>query len=128
MTSSNSKISTQEFTLLVALLMSIVAISIDALLPALGIISSEITMAYPNQVQLVISALFLGMAIGQLVCGPLSDATGRKKVLYSGIALFLAGSVLCFFCAGYYHLVDRPLYSRLGRFWALCIGNFNCAR
>lgn len=97
MTSSNSKISTQEFTLLVALLMSIVAISIDALLPALGIISSEITMAYPNQVQLVISALFLGMAIGQLVCGPLSDATGRKKVLYSGIALFLAGSVLCFF-------------------------------
>lgn len=97
MTSSNSKISTQEFTLLVALLMSIVAISIDALLPALGIISSEITLAYPNQVQLVISALFLGMAIGQLVCGPLSDATGRKKVLYSGIVLFLAGSVLCFF-------------------------------
>jgi len=93
----HSKISTQEFTLLVALLMSIVAISIDALLPALGIISSEITMAYPNQVQLVISALFLGMAIGQLVCGPLSDATGRKKVLYSGIVLFLAGSVLCFF-------------------------------
>lgn len=97
MTSSNSKISTQEFTLLVALLMSIVAISIDALLPALGIISSEIPMAYPNQVQLVISALFLGMAIGQLVCGPLSDATGRKKVLYSGIVLFLAGSALCFF-------------------------------
>jgi len=93
----HSKISTQEFTLLVALLMSIVAISIDALLPALGVISSEITMAYPNQVQLVISALFLGMAIGQLVCGPLSDATGRKKVLYSGIVLFLAGSVLCFF-------------------------------
>ncbi len=97
MTSINAKISTQEFTLLVALLMSIVAISIDALLPALGIISTEITMAYPNQVQLVISALFLGMAIGQLVCGPLSDATGRKKILYSGIALFLAGSVLCFF-------------------------------
>lgn len=92
-----SKISTLEFTLLVALLMSIVAISIDALLPALGIISSEITLAYPNQVQLVISALFLGMAIGQLVCGPLSDATGRKKVLYCGILLFLAGSVLCFF-------------------------------
>ena len=92
-----SKISSLEFTLLVALMMSIVAISIDALLPALGIISTEITMAYPNQVQLVISALFLGMALGQLVCGPLSDATGRKKVLYSGILLFLAGSVLCFF-------------------------------
>lgn len=92
-----SKISSLEFTLLVALMMSIVAISIDALLPALSIISTEITMAYPNQVQLVISSLFLGMALGQLVCGPLSDATGRKKVLYSGILLFLAGSLLCFF-------------------------------
>lgn len=101
MTSSNSpqgsKISAGEFTLLVALLMSIVAISIDALLPALGIISQDIPLAHPNQAQLIISALFLGMAIGQLVCGPLSDATGRKKVLYSGILLFLCGSLLCFF-------------------------------
>lgn len=92
-----SKISSLEFTILVALMMSIVAISIDALLPALGIIRSEIQMAYENQVQLVISALFLGMAIGQLVCGPLSDATGRKRVLYTGILLFLVGSLICFF-------------------------------
>jgi len=92
----SSRISPREFTLLVALLMSIVAISIDALLPALGIISTDIVMAYPNQAQLIISALFLGMAIGQLICGPLSDAIGRKKVLYSGILLFLAGSLICF--------------------------------
>lgn len=100
MTSSSSKvsrISSGEFTLLVALLMSIVAISIDALLPALGVIPKDIPLAYPNQAQLIISALFLGMAIGQLVCGPMSDATGRKKVLYSGIFLFLVGSTLCFF-------------------------------
>jgi DHA1 family bicyclomycin/chloramphenicol resistance-like MFS transporter len=95
--SQHSKISAHEFTLLVALLMSIVAISIDALLPALGIISREIPLEYPNQIQLVVSALFLGMAVGQLICGPLSDATGRKKVLYSGILLFLCGSVVCFF-------------------------------
>jgi len=93
----HSTISAKEFTLLVALLMSIVAISIDALLPALGIISQDIHLAYANQAQLIISALFLGMAIGQLICGPLSDATGRKKVLYSGILLFLVGSVICFF-------------------------------
>ncbi|RYY76800.1 MAG: Bcr/CflA family efflux MFS transporter [Gammaproteobacteria bacterium] len=92
-----SKISSAEFTILVALLMSIVAISIDALLPALGIISNEILLDYPNQIQLVISALFLGMAFGQLICGPLSDAIGRKKVLYSGIFFFLCGSVICFF-------------------------------
>ena len=92
-----SRISSQEFTVLVALLMSIVAISIDALLPALGFISNDIPLAHDNQAQYIISALFLGMAIGQLVCGPLSDASGRKKVLYGGIVLFFCGSLMCFF-------------------------------
>jgi len=91
-----SRISTGEFTLLVALLMSIVAISIDALLPALDAIRADIVLAHPNQAQYVVSALFFGMAIGQLICGPLSDATGRKKVLYGGILMFLAGTVLCY--------------------------------
>ncbi len=92
-----SRISSQEFTLLVALLMSIVAMSIDALLPALGFISNDIPLSHSNQAQYIISALFLGMAIGQLICGPLSDATGRKKILYAGIALFFCGSLICFF-------------------------------
>jgi DHA1 family bicyclomycin/chloramphenicol resistance-like MFS transporter len=92
-----SRISTGEFTLLVALMMSIVAISIDALLPALDAIRADIVMSHPNQAQLVVSALFLGMALGQLICGPLSDATGRKKVLNGGIALFLVGTVVCYF-------------------------------
>ena len=92
-----SRISSREFTLLVALLMSIVAISIDALLPALGFISADIPLSHSNQAQYIISALFLGMAIGQLVCGPLSDATGRKKILYAGILLFFCGSLICFF-------------------------------
>ena len=92
-----SRISTAEFTLLVALMMSIVAISIDALLPALDAIRADIAMSHPNQAQLVVSALFFGMAIGQLICGPLSDATGRKKVLNGGIALFLVGTAVCYF-------------------------------
>lgn len=93
----SSKISTGEFTLLVALLMSIVAISIDALLPALDAIRADILLSHPNQAQYVVSALFFGMAIGQLICGPLSDATGRKKVLYGGILLFLVGTAICYF-------------------------------
>lgn len=90
-------ISTKEFIALIASLMSIVAISIDAMLPALGVISKDIQLQHPNQAQYIISALFLGMALGQLVCGPFSDATGRKKVLYFGVLLFLAGSAICFF-------------------------------
>jgi MFS transporter, DHA1 family, multidrug resistance protein len=94
---TKSRISSREFTLLIALLMSIVAMSIDALLPALGFISQEIVLTHPNQAQYIISSLFLGMALGQLICGPLSDATGRKKILYAGIALFFLGSLICFF-------------------------------
>lgn len=94
---TSSRISSREFILLIALLMSVVAISIDALLPALGFISQDIHLDHPNQAQYLISVLFLGMAIGQLVCGPLSDATGRKKILYAGIVLILIGSGICFF-------------------------------
>ena len=99
MTSSLSRskgIASLEFTILIALMMSIVAISIDAVLPALGIISRDLQLANPNKAQLIVSCLFLGLALGQLICGPLSDALGRKKVLYVGIGLYLLGSVLCY--------------------------------
>ncbi len=89
----------KEFTLLMALLMSIVAISIDALLPALGVIAADLRLANPNHAQLLISGIFAGMAIGQLICGPLSDALGRKPVLYAGIALYFLGSVICYTAA-----------------------------
>ena len=91
-----SRISAREFILLIALMMSVVAISIDALLPALGFIAKDIALDHSNQAQYLISILFLGMAIGQLVCGPLSDATGRKKILYAGIVLIVLGSAICF--------------------------------
>ena len=94
---SRHTISTTEFTILIALLMSIIAISIDALLPALGVIRQDLTILEDNKAQLIISAIFLGMAIGQLIAGPMSDATGRKKVLYVGVSLFLIGSVICLF-------------------------------
>ena len=80
-----SSMSAKEFTALTATLMSIVAISIDALLPALGMITQELKIENANQTQLLIGALFLGMASGQLIAGPLSDALGRKPVLYTGL-------------------------------------------
>lgn len=105
----NEHKATKEFTLLMALLMSIVAISIDALLPALGIIGRDLSVINPNQVQLLIGCIFGGMAIGQLVAGPLSDAMGRKPILYVGLTLYLAGSVFCY-------VADSFLLLLIGRF------------
>jgi MFS transporter, DHA1 family, multidrug resistance protein len=87
----------KEFAVLMALLISVVAISIDALLPALGTIAKDLQLSNPNHAQFLIVSLFAGMAVGQLVCGPLSDALGRKRVLYWGIGLYLIGSLICLF-------------------------------
>ena len=47
-----------------------------------------------TMVQLTISGFFIGMGIGQLLMGPLSDVIGRKPLVLSGAALALAASVL----------------------------------
>ena len=91
-----SKIHFHEFALLMALLMSIVSFSIDAVLPALGEIGKVFTLQNSNQAQWVIISIFAGMTIGQLIAGPLSDAIGRKRILFTGIIIYFFGSVLCY--------------------------------
>jgi MFS transporter, DHA1 family, multidrug resistance protein len=84
-----------EFVALVALTTSMVAMSIDTMLPALGEIAAELTPPNPNDRQLVLTTFFAGLSVGQLVYGPLSDAIGRKRALYSGLGLFILGGVCC---------------------------------
>lgn len=91
-----SKIHFREFALLMALLMSIVSFSIDAVLPALGEIGRVFDLKNNNQTQWVIIGIFSGMTIGQLIAGPLSDAIGRKRILFTGIIIYFLGSLLCF--------------------------------
>jgi DHA1 family bicyclomycin/chloramphenicol resistance-like MFS transporter len=83
-----------EFVILMAMMMSLTAFSIDAMLPALPQIGSDLNVQNANSRQLVISTIFLGLALGQLFFGPLSDKTGRKPAIYAGYALFLAGALL----------------------------------
>ncbi|TBR41427.1 Bcr/CflA family efflux MFS transporter [Marinomonas agarivorans] len=106
--------SATEFTILTATLMSIVAISIDALLPALGFIAKDFAVADKNQVQLLISILFLGMALGQLLCGPLSDALGRKPILYGGLAVYFVGTIICVFAQDLTVLIIGRLIQGIG--------------
>lgn len=83
-----------EFVALMALMISLVALSIDAMLPALPEIGKDLGVQQENSNQLIISLLFLGMAIGQMIYGPLSDSIGRKPAIYIGIGLFLIGCLL----------------------------------
>ena len=103
-----SKIHFHEFALLMALLMSIVSFSIDAVLPALGEIGKVFTLQNSNQAQWVIITIFSGMTIGQLIAGPLSDAIGRKRILFTGIVIYFVGSLLCYLTQSFeWFLVGR---------------------
>jgi MFS transporter, DHA1 family, multidrug resistance protein len=84
-----------EFVALVALTTSMVAMSIDTMLPALGDIAAELAPSDPNDRQLVLTTFFAGLSVGQLVYGPVSDAIGRKRALYSGLVLFIVGGLCC---------------------------------
>lgn len=83
-----------EFVALMAMMMSLTALSIDAILPALAEVGIELGELNNNNHQLIISALFIGLSIGQLFYGPISDATGRKNPLYVGLFIFIIGSLI----------------------------------
>jgi len=86
-----------EFIALMALLTSLVALSIDAMLPALNQIGSDLNSQSPQQTYLVISLFFGGMALGQIFFGPFSDARGRRLTILVGLIIFIMGTFVCYF-------------------------------
>lgn len=84
-----------EFIALMASLMSIVALTIDAILPAISQIGITINSLDPTSNQLLITMIFLGLGVGQLFFGPLSDSFGRKPIVYVGFILFTVASIIC---------------------------------
>ncbi|MEC3908561.1 multidrug effflux MFS transporter [Tamlana sp. 2201CG12-4] len=84
-----------EFVALMASLMSIVALSIDALLPALPQIGLHLSVTNTTSNQLLITMIFLGLGFGQLIFGPLSDSFGRKPIVYFGFIVFIIASIIC---------------------------------
>lgn len=83
-----------EFVAMMAMLVATVAYTIDAMLPALPAIGTELSPDAPNQAQLVIGSFVLGLGVGTFFVGALSDAYGRKRVIIWGAGVYCAGAVL----------------------------------
>ena len=103
-----------EFIALVALLMALVALSIDAILPALPVIGHDLGAARRNDVQFVVTALLLGLGLGQLVFGPLSDRIGRKPSIHAGLVLFMSGCVLSVFAFTFETMIAGRMLQGIG--------------
>lgn len=84
-----------QFIALMAALMSVAALAIDALLPALDIIGLAIGTENSSDNQLLVIMIFLGLGVGPLLFGPLSDSLGRKPIVYMGFVLFIVASFIC---------------------------------
>jgi len=85
-----------EFVALMGFMMSLVALSIDAMLPALSQIGSDLGVTRANDNQLIVSLLLLGMAMGQIIYGPIADSLGRRPAIFAGLGLFIAGCLVSF--------------------------------
>ena len=89
------RIGPKETVVLLAGLMALNAFAIDAMIPALPDIGSDLGIADHNRRQLVVIAYMLGFGSTQLIWGPLADRFGRKPILAAGVALYTFFAMLC---------------------------------
>jgi DHA1 family bicyclomycin/chloramphenicol resistance-like MFS transporter len=85
----------REFVALITALMATGALAIDVMLPAFPNMREEFGMSSDStQVAWVLTAFFLGMALGPWLYGPVSDRYGRRRPLFVGLVLYVAAGVL----------------------------------
>lgn len=82
--------------LILGLLSAIGPFSIDMYLPAFDTIATDFSTNI-EKVQLSLTSFFVGIAIGQIIYGPLLDKYGRKKPLIIGLCIYVVTSILCLF-------------------------------
>lgn len=103
-----------EFIALIAMLFASIALSVDAMLPAMPLIAEQLSPEAPNRAQLIIGIFILGMGIGTLFTGPLSDAWGRKAVIIGGAVIYCLASLACFFANSLELMLLARLFQGLG--------------
>ncbi len=82
-----------EFVPLIAALMSLVALGIDTMLPALPDIARRLGVDATLDAPLILTVFAIGLGIGQLIHGPLTDRFGRRPVVIAGLCGYIVGNL-----------------------------------
>lgn len=96
-----------RFILLLGLLDAFGPLGIDMYLPAFPRIEQEMHAA-GGAMQLTLSVFLAGLAIGQLICGPISDRLGRRLPLLAGCVAYCLACVICAFATS----IESLIYAR----------------
>lgn len=112
--SPSARLSTGEFIALMGMMFATIAFSVDAMLPALPDIAAELTPDRPTLAQLVLTSFMVGMGVGTLFAGPLSDTFGRKPVIFWGAAIYVVGAFLAWVAPTMELLVAARVLQGLG--------------
>ena len=89
-----SRGATVRLVVILGALSAFAPLAIDMYLPALPALTADLHGS-ASEIQLTLTACFVGLALGQVVAGPLSDAYGRRRPLLVGLAAFAVASLLC---------------------------------
>ncbi|NAR56513.1 multidrug effflux MFS transporter [Acinetobacter haemolyticus] len=114
---TNQRQYSTTWIMLLALLTALGPLSIDMYLPALPQMADEFGVS-TQMVANTLPAYFLGLAIGQLFYGPVSDRIGRKTPLYFGLTLYVIASLACVLVTNEWALIIARIFQALGG----CVG------
>lgn len=111
---TQTRISQSEFVALMAMLAATVAFSIDAMLPGLAAMGRDLSPDVPDRVALVVTAFVGGMGVGTLFTGPLSDAYGRRPVMFAASGVFVLAAAAAIFAQSLEALLVARFVQGLG--------------
>ena len=111
-TLGRKKLSTPEFVAMTACLMALNALAIDIMLPAMSEIGEALSVANPNDAQLIVVIYMLGFGTSQLIWGPVSDRFGRRGLLMWILIAYSLFSIGCSMAQSFSSLL----------IWRFCLG------
>ena len=104
----------RETIAMMALTMALQALAIDAMLPALGDIATELAVPDPNQRQLVVGVFLLASVFASLIPGALADRYGRRPILLGSIAIYVLFSLGCALVTSFDMLLGMRVLQAMG--------------